>query len=157
MTRFQVSHNEQPQVNFDQLHLVPTCQKHKGKEPIFDQSPKGETKIEFTPPIILSRFNMPRPSSLFEQDMLFTGNKDKSMDDMMNDRLLRKHGVKPLGPYRTHEYIFGTTLENDFDRDLHGRNQHSSIFHTPPRLSPESFKPMDDKIRQDELEKISYL
>ena len=70
---------------------------------------------------------MPRPSSFFEQDILFTGNKDKSMDDIMNDRLLRKLRVEPLRPHKT------------------------------PRLSPKSFHPMDDKIKQDELEKITYL
>ena len=43
---------------------------------------------------------------------------------MMNDRLLRKHGVEPLGPYKTLEDIYGTTLENDFDKYLHGGNQH---------------------------------
>ena len=45
MTRFQVSHGKQPQVNFDQLPLVLSHKKCKGKEPIFDQSPKGEIQI----------------------------------------------------------------------------------------------------------------
>ena len=79
-TRFQVSHGKQPQVNFDQLPLVPTCQKCKGKEPIFDQTPKGKMEIEFTPPSNLSKLNIPRPSSLFEKDMLFTRSKDKNME-----------------------------------------------------------------------------
>ncbi len=79
MTRFQVSHSKQPQVNLGQLPLVPTHKKCKGKEPIFDQTPKGKMEIEFTPSN-LSKLNTPRPSSLFEQDMLFTGSKDKSMD-----------------------------------------------------------------------------
>ena len=42
MNRFQVSHSKQHQVNFGQLPFLPTCQKHKGKEPIFDQTPKGK-------------------------------------------------------------------------------------------------------------------
>ena len=107
---------------------------------------RGE-KIEFTPPSDLSKLNIPGPSSLFEQDMLFTGNKDKSMNDMMNDRLLRQHRVEPLGARINHEDIYGTTLANDFDRDLHGGNQDYSPFLTP-RLSPKSFHPMDDQNRQ---------
>ena len=79
------------------------------------------------------------------------------MDDMMNDRLLRKHGVESLEPYKTHEDIYGTTSSNDFDRDLHGGNQHYSPFITPPRFSPRSFHPMDDKARQVELDRMSYL
>ena len=85
--------------------------------------------------------------------MLFTGSKDKTMDDMINDRLLRQHGVEPLGSCITHEDIDVTTSKNDF----FGGNQHYSPFLVPPRLSPESSHPMDDKIRQDELEKIAYL
>ena len=45
MTRSQVNHGKQPQVNFGQLPLVPTHQKHKGKGPIFDQTPKGKWKL----------------------------------------------------------------------------------------------------------------
>ena len=62
-----------------------------------------------------------------------------------------------MGPHRTYEDIYGTTSTNDFDRDLHGGNQHYSPFLTPPRLSPKYFHPMDDKIKKDELEKIAYL
>ena len=79
------------------------------------------------------------------------------MDDIISDRLLRQHGVEPLGPCINHKDIYGTTSANDFDRDLHGGNQHYSPFLTPPRFSPKNFHPMDDKIRQDELERIAYL
>ena len=64
--RFQVSHCKQPQDNFNQLPLIPTHQKCKGKEPIFDQTPKEKKEIEFTPTRNLSKLNIPRPSSLFE-------------------------------------------------------------------------------------------
>ena len=67
MTKFQVSHTKQPQVNFGQLPLVPTCQKHKGKEPIFDQTPKEKIEIEFTPHSNLIKLNIPRPSSLLSK------------------------------------------------------------------------------------------
>ena len=153
MTRFQVSHGKQPQVNFGQLRLVATHQKCKGKERIFDQTPKGKMEIEFTPPSNLHKLNIPRPSSLFEQSMLFTGSKDKSMDDMINDILLRQHEVEPLGSDITHENFDGTTSTNDFFEG----NQHYSPFLAPLGLSPKSSHPMDDKIREDELEKIAYM
>ena len=70
-------------------------------------------EVEFTPPRNLSKLNIPRPSSLFEQDMLFTGSKDKNMDGMINERLLRKHGVEPLGSHIIQEDIDGRTSKND--------------------------------------------
>ena len=102
-----MSHNEWPQVNFDQLPLVPTCQKCKGKEPIFDQPHKGEMEIGFSPSSHLSELNTSRvslhlKSRVFEQDMLFTRNKEKRMDDMINDRLLWEHGDEKLRPGGTH-------------------------------------------------------
>ena len=161
-TRFQVSHGEWPQVNFDQLPLVPTHQKPKGKEPIFDQPPKGEMKIGFNPSSHLSELNTSRASShlecrIFEQYMLFTRNKEKSTYAMITNRLLWECGVEKLRPWRNHKDIYGTTLANISDRDLHGGNQHYSPFLTLARLSPKPFHPMDDKIRQDELGKIAYL
>ena len=73
--------------------------------------------------------------------MLFTGSKDKSMDDMINDRWLRQNGVEPLGSRITHEDIDGTTSENNFFEG----NQHHSPFLALPGLSPKSSHPMDDK------------
>ena len=48
-TRYQVGQWKRPQVIFKQLPLVQTCQRHKGKEPVFVQSPENILEALFDP------------------------------------------------------------------------------------------------------------
>ena len=71
-TRYQVDQGKQSPIVFKQLPLVQTRQRHKGKEPVFFQSPENIPEALFDPSSDLIELSTPLASPHLDMDMSFT-------------------------------------------------------------------------------------
>ena len=70
-TRYQVDQGKWPQVVFNQLPLVQTRQRRKGKEPVFDQSPRNNSEVWFDPKSNLSELSTHLASCFLDMEMIY--------------------------------------------------------------------------------------
>lgn len=87
MTRYQVNQGKWPEVVFDQLPLVQTHQKRKGKKPIFDQSPRSTLEAWFDPKSNPSELSTSLAPSQSDMDMSYTMTRKEreAMDQNLDD------------------------------------------------------------------------
>ena len=107
-TRYQVDQGKRPQVIFKQLPLVQTCQRCKGKEPLFFQSPKNIPKAFFDPSSDLIELSTPLASPHSNMDMSFTrASHKKDWSGEYYDLLSvdPTHGSRPTSPLIEHRYL----------------------------------------------------
>lgn len=123
-TRYQVSQGKRPQIVFNQLPPVQTRQKRKEKEPIFDQSPRSQSKTYFDPKSHFSDLSTPLAPSHSGMDMSYTvTRREREAMDQNLDDIYEQHRNNMIFGNSSHDDQPGSPLINTRYLDAHQRDE----------------------------------